>query len=150
MGFELGRSLDRLQTDRGDLYQLHNPPAEMMADPATYEVLEALKAEGKIVSYGVSVHEPMEASLCLESGKPEVLQIPFSLFRQEWIDEVLPAAHRAGVGIIAREPLGNGFLAGKIRPGHRFPPGDIRRHWRGPMVAGRVGAADRLSLWTKR
>ena len=149
IAFALERSLQRLRTDHVDLYQLHNPPAEMMADPAAYEVLETLKAEGKIVSYGVSVHEPMEASLCLESGKPEVLQIPFSLFRQEWIDEVLPAAHRAGVGIIAREPLGNGFLAGKIRPGQRFPPGDIRHHWPGSMVAGRVAAAERLSILTK-
>jgi len=149
IAFALERSLHRLRTDHVDLYQLHNPPAEMMADPATYEVLEALKAEGKIAHYGVSVHEPMEASLCLESGKPEALQIPFSLFRQEWIDEILPAAHRAGVGIIAREPLGNGFLTGKIRPGQRFPPGDIRHHWPGSMVAGRVAAAERLSILTK-
>ncbi len=149
IAFALERSLQRLRTDHVDLYQLHNPPAETVADPAAYEVLKTLKAEGKIVSYGVSVHEPMEASLCLESGKPEVLQIPFSLFRQEWIDEILPAAHRAGVGIIAREPLGNGFLAGKIRPGQRFPPGDIRHHWPGSMVAGRVAAAERLSILTK-
>ncbi|TLZ92160.1 MAG: aldo/keto reductase, partial [Methanobacteriota archaeon] len=76
IAFALERSLQRLRTDHVDLYQLHNPPAETVADPAAYEVLETLKAEGKIVSYGVSVHEPMEASLCLESGKPEVLQIP--------------------------------------------------------------------------
>jgi len=74
------------------------------------------------------------------------LHIPFSLFRQEWIDEVFDAARKANVGIIAREPLGNGFLTGKIRPDARFPPGDIRHHWPSSMVAGRAAAAERLSL----
>src|SRR5213594_1246314 len=124
IAFALERSLKRLRTDHVDVYQLHNPPAEMMGDPETYEALEALKAEHKIDHYGVSVHEPSEAALCLGAGSPEVLQIPFSLFRQEWIDETFEAARKAKVGIIAREPLGNGFLTGTIRPDARFP----RRH----------------------
>jgi len=145
LAFALERSLTRLRTDRVDLYQLHNPPAEMMADPGTYEALEALKAENKILHYGVSIHEPFEGHLCIEAGKPEALQVPFSLFRQEWIDELFDAAHRAGVGIIAREPLGNGFLAGKIAPTAKFPPGDIREHWPAGMVAGRSLAARTLA-----
>ncbi len=135
IAFALERSLKRLRTDHVDVYQLHNPPAEMMGDPETYEALEALKAEHKIDHYGVSVHEPSEAALCLGAGSPEVLQIPFSLFRQEWIDETFDAARKANVGIIAREPLGNGFLTGTIRPDARFR-----------MVAGRVAAARGLSF----
>jgi aryl-alcohol dehydrogenase-like predicted oxidoreductase len=149
VAFALDRSLQRLRTDHVDLYQLHNPPAELMADPGAYDVLDALKAEHKIDHYGVSVHEPVEAMLCLEAGKPEVLQIPFSLFRQEWIEQVLGEAHRAGVGIIAREPLGNGFLAGHIRTDARFPPGDIRHHWPPSMIAGRTAATARLSSLVK-
>src|SRR5256885_473728 len=153
MNFELGyiafaleRSLKRLRTDHVDVYQLHNPPAELMGDPATYEVLDALKAEHKIDHYGVSVHEPAEAVLCLEAGAPEVIQIPFSLFRQEWIDELFDEARKANVGVIAREPLGNGFLSGKIRADARFPPGDIRHHWPPSMVAARAAATERLSF----
>ena len=146
IAFALERSLKRLRTDHVDVYQLHNPPAELMGDPATYEVLEALKAEHKIDHYGVSVHEPAEAVLCLEAGAPEVLQIPFSLFRQEWIDELFDEGRKANVGIIAREPLGNGFLSGKIRADARFPPGDIRHHWPPSMVAGRATAAEQLSF----
>ncbi len=146
VAFALERSLKRLRTDHVDIYQLHNPPAEMMGDPATYEALEALKAEHKIDHYGVSVHEPAEAVLCLEAGAPEVLEIPFSLLRQEWIDELFDEARRANVGIIAREPLGNGFLSGKIHADARFPPGDIRRQWPPGMVAARATAADRLSF----
>ncbi len=47
IAFALDRSLERLRTDHVDLYQLHNPPAETMAEPRTYEVLETLKAENK-------------------------------------------------------------------------------------------------------
>jgi len=146
IAFALERSLKRLRTDHVDVYQLHNPPAELMGDPATYEVLDALKAEHKIDHYGVSVHEPAEAVLCLEAGAPEVIQIPFSLFRQEWIDELFDEARKANVGVIAREPLGNGFLSGKIRADARFPPGDIRHHWPPSMVAGRAAATERLSF----
>jgi aryl-alcohol dehydrogenase-like predicted oxidoreductase len=146
IAFALERSLQRLRTDHVDLYQLHNPPAELMGDPAAYEVLEDLKAEHKIDHYGVSVHELVEASLCLEAGRPEVLQIPFSLFRQEWVEELLDDARKAGVGIIAREPLANGFLTGRLRPDSTFPPGDIRHQWPSAMVAGRIAAAARLSF----
>ncbi len=144
IAFALERSLQRLRTDHVDLYQLHNPPPEMMGDPATYEALDALKAEHRIDHYGVSIHEPYEGTRCLEAGKPEALQVPFSLFRQEWIDELLVDARKADVGIIAREPLGNGFLTGKISPDARFPPGDIRHHWPPSMVAGRAMAAEQL------
>jgi aryl-alcohol dehydrogenase-like predicted oxidoreductase len=146
IAFALERSLKRLRTDRVDLYQLHNPPAETMADGSTYETLDSLKAEHKIDHYGVSVHEPMEAMICLEAEKPEVLQIPFSLFRQEWIDDVFGAAAKASAGVIAREPLANGFLAGKIQLGSRFPAGDIRHPWPPEMIDGRVAAAKRLSI----
>ncbi len=148
VAFALERSLQRLRTDHVDLYQLHNPPTETMSEPATYDVLETLKAEHKIDHYGVSIHEPAEGVLCIESGKPESLQVPFSLFRQEWIDELFAEARKANVGIIAREPLGNGFLTGKLRPGDRFPPGDIRHHWPAPMIAGRAMAAEHLSFLT--
>jgi len=150
IAFALERSLRRLRTDHVDLYQLHNPPAEMMADPATYEVLESLKAEHKIDHYGVSIHEPTEGALCLESGRPETLQVPFSLFRQEWIDDLFEAARKANVGIVAREPLGNGFLAGVIRPDATFPAGDIRSYWPRPMVSNRLAAAERLSFLAQR
>ncbi len=146
IAFALERSLSRLRTDHLDLYQLHNPPMEMMGDPETYEALESLKAEHKIDHYGVSVHEPAEAILCMESGRPEVLQIPFSIFRQEWIDQVFPAARKANVGLIAREPLGNGFLTGTIRADATFPPGDIRHHWPPSMVEGRARASEQISF----
>jgi len=141
VAFALERSLKRLRTDHVDVYQLHNPPLEMTGDPRTYETLDALVAENKVRAYGVSVHEPLEAVLAIETGKPAAIQIPFSLLRQEWIDEVLPLAARNGVGVVAREPLANGFLAARYGEEARFPEGDIRRDWPREMVRGRVRAA---------
>ncbi len=146
LAFALDRSLKRLRTDHVDLYQLHNPPPEIMGDPATYEALDSLKAENKILHYGVSIHEPDEGHLCIEAGKPETLQVPFSVLRQEWVDELFADARKANVGIIAREPLANGFLAGKIPPTAQFPHGDIRHHWPRQMVDARTSLASRLSF----
>lgn len=113
VAFALDRSLKRLRTDHVDVYQLHNPPAERMGDPATYETLEALKAEHKIDHYGVSIHEPVEGLLCLEAGKPETLQVPFSLFRQEWIDELFAEARRANGGSSRASPSGTASSRGR-------------------------------------
>ena len=144
LAFALDRTLARLRTDYVDLYQLHNPPLALTADPRTYETLERLQAENKVRHYGISVHEPMEAVLAIQTGKPTVLQIPFSIFRQEWIEEVLPMAARYRVGIVAREPLANGFLTGKYGPDAAFASGDIRHHWPREMVEGQVRAAKSL------
>ncbi len=143
--FALDQSLQRLKTDYVDLYQLHNPPLALMGDPATYEVLDRLQSENKVRHYGVSVHQPMEAIMAIQTGKPTVIQLPFSMFRQEWIDEVLPLAAKYKVGVIAREPLGNGFLTGKYTQDATFPHGDIRHQWSPEMVRTQVRAAQRLA-----
>lgn len=144
IAFALERTLQRLRTDYVDVYQLHNPPLQMMGDPDTYEVLEQLQAENKVRHFGVSVHAPLEAIMAIQSGKASVVQLPFSLFRQEWIDEVFSLAAKYKVGIIAREPLGNGFLTAKYADGARFPSGDIRSHWPPEMIKGQVRAAQAL------
>jgi len=144
--FALDRSLERLGTDHVDLYQLHNPPAEMFGDPKAYGVLDELQDENKVRHYGVSVHQPEEALAAIGAGKPATIQVPFSLFRQEWAEEVLPAAQRAGVGVIAREPLANGFLTGKYTGEEAFVAGDIRAHWPKPMLRARSKAAQSFSF----
>jgi aryl-alcohol dehydrogenase-like predicted oxidoreductase len=82
--------------------------------------------------------------MAIQTGKASVVQLPFSAFRQEWIEEVFPLAARYNVGIVAREPLGNGFLTGKYGEDATFVPGDIRHQWPRAMVAGQVRAAARL------
>ncbi len=145
LAFALDQSLQRFRTDYVDLYQLHNPPIAVMGDPKTYDVLEHLAAEGKVFHYGVSIHRPAEAEVVAGSGKAASIQLPLSIFRQEWIDGVLPEAAARGLGVVAREPLANGFLAGRIGADRVFPPGDIRNHFSRSTVAARVETVERIA-----
>lgn len=56
--FAVERSLERLRTNRIDLLQLHNPPINLISAVDTYAPLEAMKRQGLIRFYGVSVHPP--------------------------------------------------------------------------------------------
>ncbi|HEX9393994.1 MAG TPA: aldo/keto reductase, partial [Gemmatimonadales bacterium] len=133
--FAVERSLQRLRTDRIDLLQLHNPPINLITEMDTYAVLEDLKREGLIRFYGVSVHPPEEGLAAINATMPDAVQIVYNLARREPEDAFLAAAQAAGVGVIAREPLANGFLTGKYAPDSVWEKGDIRGRMPRPYVA---------------
>lgn len=132
--FAVEQSLRRLRTDYIDLLQLHNPTLGLIADPETYRVLDDLKAEGKIRFYGVSVHPPEEGIAAVEVTRPDTVQIVYNIVRRGAEDRFFPAARTANVGVIAREPLANGFLAGKYRQDSTWEKGDIRGRMPRPYV----------------
>jgi len=119
-------SLRRLERDVIDLYQIHCPPTDILRDGAVFEVLDKLKAEGKIRHYGVSVETVEEGLLCLENPNVAALQVIFNLFRQKPLERLLPEAHRKQVGILVRLPLASGLLTGKFKPDTTFAPDDHR------------------------
>ena len=127
--FACGESLRRLQTDRIDLYQLHNPKLEALERGDLFQVLDELKKEGKIRFYGVSVHTPSEALAVIRSGKADTLQLIFNLIDQRPVLEVFPEAVEKNIGIIAREPLACGLLTGKYSGVSAFPKTDHRNGW---------------------
>lgn len=124
--FALGRSLVRLHTDYVDLLQLHNPPLQQIGAMETYAMLEDLKREGKIRAYGVSVHSPEEGLAAIQSTMPDTVQLVYNLARREAESAFFPAARAANIGVIVREPLANGFLAGRYTPESIWDKGDIR------------------------
>ncbi|MBO0887680.1 aldo/keto reductase [Candidatus Bathyarchaeota archaeon] len=126
LAFALGKSLERLQTDHVDLYQLHNPPIQLLRDGKIFEGLERLVDSGKVHHYGVSIHDPEEGILAIKNGRPSTIQVVFNILRQEAKNRLFEAAGDNDVAIIAREPLSNGFLSGKFTDDSTFPPGDIR------------------------
>ena len=126
--FALAMSLARLKTDYIDLLQLHNPPLQQIAALETYGVLEDLKKEGLIRAYGVSVHTPEEGQAAIQSTMPDTVQLVYNLARREAEPAFLPAARAANVGVIVREPLANGFLAGRYGEDSSWDKGDIRSH----------------------
>lgn len=140
--FAFDQSRRRLQRDVLDVYLLHSPPLAVIRQPQTYEVLLELKARGLIRAWGVSALSAEDALMALESGQPDVLEVTYNLFRQEPAEELFPAAQAAGVGIIAREPLANGFLSGKYGPESIFPPGDIRADFPRSYIEAATRAAE--------
>jgi aryl-alcohol dehydrogenase-like predicted oxidoreductase len=104
-------SLRRLGTDRLDLFQLHSPPASVVAKGEWVETLEGLKRAGKIRYYGISC-DSVEAALAA-LGHPGVssIQVAINLFERRAVDALLPYAREQGVAVIARECLANGLLA---------------------------------------
>ncbi len=120
------RSRANLGMDVLDLVQLHCPPEEVFASDEVFDALDTLVEEQRIRAYGVSVETSAQALTSI--GRPGVatVQIILNAFRQKPLDEVLPAASQAGVGIIARVPLASGLLSGKYTHDTRFAEDDHR------------------------
>ncbi len=124
------RSLERLEREVIDLYQIHCPPAEVLADGGVFDVLDRLRRDGKIRAYGVSVETLDEGMLCLPGPGRETgvaaLQVICNVFRQKPLEQLLPACFGAGVAVLARLPLASGLLTGKFRGDEAFAPDDHR------------------------
>ena len=120
------RSRRNLGVERLDLVQLHCPPTAVFADDAVFDALDALVAEGVIANYGVSVETCDEALDAIARPNVASVQIILNAFRLKPLDEVLPAAADAGVGIIARVPLASGLLSGRYSHDTTFADSDHR------------------------
>lgn len=120
------RSRQLLDVDTLDLIQLHCPPDPVFDDDVVFDALDALVADGTVRAYGVSVETCAQALLAIGRDGVSSVQIILNCFRQKPLDEVLPAAQAAGVGIIARVPLASGLLSGRYDESTTFPKDDHR------------------------
>ncbi len=124
----LDRSRRNLGVETIDLVQLHCPPSAVIDDDATYDVLDRLVEEQVIAAYGVSVETADQALSAIARPHVASVQIILNAFRMKPLDEVLPAAEAAGVGIIARVPLASGLLSGKYDLDTTFAADDHRTY----------------------
>jgi aryl-alcohol dehydrogenase-like predicted oxidoreductase len=122
------RSRANLGMDVLDLVQLHCPPAPVFSSPAVFDALDTLVAEGRIAAYGVSVETCDQALTAIARPGTASVQIILNAFRLKPLDQVLPAAEAAGVGIIARVPLASGLLSGRYGPDTTFAADDHRSY----------------------
>ncbi|MBD0323160.1 MAG: aldo/keto reductase, partial [Aldersonia sp.] len=112
--------------DTLDLVQLHCPPTPVYEDDAVFDALDELVDRQAIAAYGVSVEETSQALTAIARPGVATVQIIFNAFRLKPLDEVLPAAAAAGIGIIARVPLASGLLSGKYTLDTTFAADDHR------------------------
>jgi aryl-alcohol dehydrogenase-like predicted oxidoreductase len=123
---EVEASLQRLQTDWIDLYQVHRPEAGTDIEE-TLSALTDLRAQGKIRAFGCSTfpaHELVEAHWTAERralGRFATEQPPYSLVVRGIEADVLPVAQRYGMGVIPWSPLAGGWLTGAWRKGREAP-----------------------------
>ena len=129
------RSLQRLATDRLDLYLLHWRGSHPLAE--TVEAFEALKKDGKIRNWGVSNldAEDMDELAGVPSGKNCASnQVLYHLGSRgiEW--QLLPKCQKAEIMVMAYSPLGQGPLLrkpalGKIAAKHTCDPAAVALAW---------------------
>jgi predicted aldo/keto reductase-like oxidoreductase len=108
-------SLRQLQTDRIDLYQLHNVSNQealdqVLAPGGAYEAVARARDAGKIRFIGISSHSIATATAALKTGRFQTLQFPFNFIESDPADELFPLAVGQDVGIIGMKPLGGGVL----------------------------------------
>ncbi|HEY4603182.1 MAG TPA: aldo/keto reductase [Blastococcus sp.] len=120
------RSRRNLGVDTLDLVQLHCPPSAVYSDQRVYDTLDGFVADGSIAAYGVSVETVAEGLTALQHPGVQTVQVILNIFRRKPLEELLPAAARAGVGILARVPLASGLLTGKYDESTTFPADDHR------------------------
>ncbi|HET6858407.1 MAG TPA: aldo/keto reductase [Streptomyces sp.] len=122
------RSRANLGVDTLDLVQLHCPPTEVYATDAVFDALDTLVQEGRVAAYGVSVETRAEALTAIARPGVASIQLIVNMLRLGPLDEVLPAAREAGVGIIARVPLASGLLSGRYDAQTTFAADDHRTY----------------------
>jgi aryl-alcohol dehydrogenase-like predicted oxidoreductase len=120
------RSRVNLGVDTLDLVQLHCPPTAVFSSDQVFDALDTLVAEHAIAAYGVSVETAGQALTAIARPGTATVQIIFNAFRRKPLDQVLPAAAAAGVGIIARVPLASGLLSGRFTRDTSFAATDHR------------------------
>jgi aryl-alcohol dehydrogenase-like predicted oxidoreductase len=122
------RSRANLGVDRLDLVQLHCPPTPVFSSDAVFDALDTLVAEERTAAYGVSVETAAQALTAIARPGVASVQIIFNAFRRKPLDQVLPAAAAAGVGIIVRVPLASGLLSGRYTADTVFAADDHRTY----------------------
>jgi len=118
-------SLQRLQTDRIDLFYQHrvdpNVPIEDVAG-----TVKDLIAEGKVKHFGLSEAGADTIRRAHAVQPVAALQSEYSLWWREPEQSVLPVLEELGIGFVPFSPLGKGFLTGAINADTAFADDDFR------------------------
>jgi aryl-alcohol dehydrogenase-like predicted oxidoreductase len=139
-------SLKNLRLDIIDLLQLHVWNPEWTSRDEWKRSFEDLKKQGKVRAFGISInnHQPDSALGIIGTGLIDTVQVIYNIFDQSPERNLFPACIKHNIGVLARVPLDEGALAGRITEDTVFPEGDFRNHYfrgdRKKQVGQRVAA----------
>jgi len=119
------KSLRRLARRRVDVYLLHNPSVSALEGGDAVDTLTALKAEGKVGHWGVSVGDVETGRAAIRCGA-EILELAYNLMHASDMHRLAGDIVVSGVGTLARSTLAHGLLTGSWTADREFPEGDHR------------------------
>lgn len=131
--FALEKSLERLNTDYIDLYQLHNPRMTHIESDDLFALLEEFVAEGKIRGYGVALGPAIgwkEEGLRAMELHPNLalIQMIYNILEQSPGQEFCEMGRKTNTGQLIRVTHSSGMLEGKYTEDTVFAANDHRRH----------------------
>ena len=136
-----------LGVDSIDLLQFHVWDDSWTDDPEFPATIAKLKSDGLIRFFGLSVNrwEPNNGIRALKTGLVDAVQVIYNIFDQAPEDQLFPVCRELNIGVIARVPLDEGSLGGKLTADTKFPQGDWRAGYFGPEnLANTVARVEKL------
>src|SRR5438270_8019277 len=137
----------KLGVDSIDLLQFHVWDDAWAEQRDFRSTVEKLKSDGTIRAFGLSLNrwQPENGLRALRTGLVDVVQVIYNIFDQAPEDELFPLCKEMNIGVIARVPLDEGSLGGKLTADTVFPEGDWRRTYFNPEnLKATVERAERL------
>jgi aryl-alcohol dehydrogenase-like predicted oxidoreductase len=124
----------KLRVDTIDLLQFHVWDDSWTNEPEFRNTVEKLTHDGIIRHFGLSLNrwEPENGLKVLQTGLVDAVQVIHNIFDQSPEDKLFPLCQELNIGVIARVPLDEGSLGGKMTLETRFPDGDWRAMYFGP------------------
>ncbi|HEY5561072.1 MAG TPA: aldo/keto reductase [Clostridiaceae bacterium] len=142
------QSLRRLKTDYIDSILIHNPPFEYLDGKyGHYKVLEDLKTQGKILSYGVSVDSSNEMLELINKTNIGVIEVLFNIFYQETA-QAFKLAKEKNIALIVKVPLDSGWLSGKYNGKSSFK--GVRSRWTPDVIRKRSELVEKINFITDK
>jgi len=131
---EAERSRRQMGVDTVDVMQLHVWHDAWASDPLFARVATTLKERGLASFFGLSLNrwEPWNGIEALRTGLIDTVQVIYNIFDQSPEDALFVECLRRNVGVIARVPLDEGSLSGRLTLASRFPADDWRSQYFGP------------------
>jgi aryl-alcohol dehydrogenase-like predicted oxidoreductase len=127
----LEQSLRASGLEAFDVLQFHVWSDDWIGRGDWLQTITALKDEGKIRFFGVSIndYQPENALDLIQTGAVDTVQVIYNAFSQQPEERLLPACEGHGVGVIVRVALDEGGLTGRITADTTFPAGDFRNSY---------------------
>lgn len=124
---QIDASLQRLRTDRIDLYYLHRWDKSVPVEESVGALARMVEA-GKILAIGLSEVSARTLRKAHAVHPIAAVQNEYSLWSRNAELGILDATKELGTALVAFSPVARGFLAGGVRSLTALAAGDIRRH----------------------